>query len=95
MKTEIEPEPNENQDSQEPTLKNLIEAAGTNQRSLSRKLEIGETTVNSWVAGQKMPRFDNAIALARELGVPLKTLARAMRLDVVGIPDDEPLERSE
>ena len=33
--------------------------------------------------------FDNAIALARELGVSLKTLAKAMKLDVTDIPDDE------
>lgn len=40
-----------------------------------------------------MPRFDNAIAIARELGVSLKVLASAMRLDVEGVPDDSTTER--
>jgi|GEM_PF-3993917 len=31
-----------------------------------------------------------AIALARELGVSLKILAQAFRLDTEGVPDDEP-----
>ena len=78
----------------EPTLKNLIEAAGTTQRDLSRKINAAEVTVNSWASGKKTPRFDNAIALAKELGVSLKTLAKAMRLDVTGVPDDEPLDRT-
>lgn len=73
----------------EPTLKDLIESAGTTQRQLSRDLDIAEVTINTWVAGRKVPRFDNAVALARELDVSLKTLAKAMRLDVSGIPDDE------
>ena len=73
----------------EPTLKDLIQSAGTTQRQLSLDLDIAEVTINTWVAGRKVPRFDNAVALARELDVSLKTLARAMRLDVSGIPDDE------
>ncbi|MDF5716648.1 MAG: hypothetical protein PUP93_22950 [Rhizonema sp. NSF051] len=31
---------------------------------------------------------DNAIALARELGISLKNLATAMRIDIEDIPDD-------
>jgi len=73
----------------EPTLKDLIESAGTTQRDLSRKLQAAEVTVNSWASGKKMPRFDNAIALAKELGVSLKTLAKAMGLDVTGVPPDD------
>lgn len=83
-------DPGQQEPPQEPTLKNLIEAAGTTQRQLGRDIGIAEVTINTWVAGKKIPRFDNAIALARELGVSLKTLAKAMRLDVSGIPDDDP-----
>ncbi len=76
---------------QEPTLKDLIQSAGTTQRQLSKELDIAEVTINTWVAGRKIPRFDNAIALARELGVSLKVLAKAMQLDTSNIPDDQPL----
>lgn len=72
-----------------PTLKALIEAAGTTQRQLSKEIDVAEVTLNTWVAGKKMPRFDNAIALARQLGVPLKVLARSIGIDVSGVPDDD------
>lgn len=72
----------------EETLKNLIEAARTSQRQLSRDIHIAEVTVNTWVAGKKIPRFDNAALVAGQLGVSLKTLAKAMRVDVTDIPGD-------
>ncbi len=75
-------------DDRELTLKSLIDAANTTQRELSKRIGIGETTINSWVGGRKVPRLDNAIALARELKVSLKTLARFMGLDVTDLPDD-------
>lgn len=84
----------EDPEQQEPTLKNLIEAAGTTQRQIGKDIGIAEVTINTWVARKKIPRFDNAIALARELGVSLKTLAKSMRLDTSGIPDDEPPDES-
>jgi DNA-binding XRE family transcriptional regulator len=83
-------DPGNQEPPQEPTLKNLIEAAGTTQRQICKDIGIAEVTINTWVAGKKVPRFDNAIALARELRVSLKTLAKAMRLDVSDIPDDDP-----
>ena len=70
-------------------MKELIEAAGTTQRQLSRDLNIAEVTVNTWVSGRKVPRFDNAILLARKLGVSLKTLAQAMDIDVSGVENDK------
>ncbi|MEG5234326.1 helix-turn-helix transcriptional regulator [Microcoleus sp. AT9b-C3] len=72
----------------EETLKNLIEAARTSQRQLSRDINIAEVTVNTWVAGKKIPRFDNAALVAGQLGVSLKALAKAMRVDVRDIPGD-------
>ncbi|WP_236739040.1 helix-turn-helix domain-containing protein [[Phormidium ambiguum] IAM M-71] len=70
-------------------MKNLLEAAELTEPELSRRMGIGIRIVADWKAGRKVPRFDNAIALSRELGVSLKTLARAMKLDVQGVPDDE------
>lgn len=78
----------ENQE--QPTLKTLRESRELTQPELSRRLNVGIRIIGHWESGTKLPRFDNAIALARELGVSLKTLAKAMRLDVTGLPDDEP-----
>lgn len=70
------------------TLKTLREAAGLTQPELSQKMHCGIRIISHWERGTKVPRFDNAIALAKELNVSLKTLARAMNLDISGIPDD-------
>jgi transcriptional regulator with XRE-family HTH domain len=70
------------------TLKGLIEQAGTNQRRLSRDSGIAEVTINSWVAGKYSPKLDNATLVAKALGVSLKSLAKSMRIDVTGVPDD-------
>ena len=74
--------------SEKPTLKKLIADAGTTQRDLSKKTGVKETTLNSWVAGRKTPRLDNAIVVAKELGVSLKTLSESLGLDTSGLPGD-------
>lgn len=80
-----------NQEQNEITLKSLRESAELTQPELSRKLSVGIRIVSYWESGAKVPRFDHAIALARELGVSLKTLAKSMQLDVDNVPDDQPL----
>ena len=70
------------------TLKSLRNNLNISQEELARRLNLSFRTIGEWEGGKKMPRFDNALALARELGVSLKTLAKAMRLDIEGIPDD-------
>ena len=75
----------------QPTLKALRENASLTQPELSRRMGVGIRIIGDWERGESIPRFDRAIALARELGVSLKTLARAMQLDVTGIPDDQAL----
>lgn len=79
-------EPNLN----EVTLKDLIARANTNQRELSKTTGIPEITINTWVARKSVPRFDNALILARALDVSLKTLAESIGLRVENIPDDAP-----
>lgn len=64
------------------------------QGELGNRLNLSYRTIAEWESGRKIPRFDNALALARELDVSLKVLARALRLDVEGVPDDEPPQRS-
>lgn len=76
------------------TLKSLRNNLNISQEELARRLNLSFRTIGEWEGGKKMPRFDNALALARELGVSLKTLAKAMRLDIEGIPDDRLQTRS-
>lgn len=72
----------------EQTLKSLRNQLDISQEELARRLNLSFRTIGEWEGGRKVPRFDNAIALARELGVSLKTLASAMQLNVEGVPDD-------
>ena len=75
-------------DEKEKTLKTLIEAAGTTQRQLSRDTSIAEVTINTWTAGRKMPRLDNAAVVAAHLRVSLRTLAKGLQIDTSLIPGD-------
>jgi transcriptional regulator with XRE-family HTH domain len=76
-----------------PTLKSLRESLKLSQEQLGARLALSFRTISDWETGRATPRFDNAIALARELGVSLKTLARSMQMDTTGIPDDEQSKR--
>lgn len=71
----------------EPTLETLIEASGKTQRELGNSLGVTELTIRNWAKRKKIPRLDNAAALAAELGVSLKTLTRSLQIDVSRIPD--------
>lgn len=82
-----------NAGNEEITLKTLREAAELTQPELSRRMKVGIRIIGYWESGDKVPTFDRAIALARELKVPLKTLAKSMRLDIEGVPDDVPQTR--
>lgn len=73
-----------------PTLKSLREAAGLTQPQLSQRMNCGIRIIGDWENKRRIPRFDNAVALARELNVSLKTLAQTIDIDVTDIPDDIP-----
>ena len=70
------------------TLKSLREQAGLTQPQLSLRMGCGIRIISHWENGHRLPRIDNAVALARELGVSLKTLSKALEIDVSGVPDD-------
>lgn len=82
------------QEAPEITLESLIEASGKTQRELGIALGVTELTIRNWTKRKKIPRLDNAAALAAELGVSLKTLTRSLQIDVAKIPDDKLLTRS-
>jgi transcriptional regulator with XRE-family HTH domain len=79
----------ENQPESQSTLKKLRERVNLTQPELSDRIGVGIRIIGDWESGRKLPRFDNAVALARELGVSLKFLAKVMQINVEGVPDDE------
>jgi transcriptional regulator with XRE-family HTH domain len=76
------------QKDEETTLKTLMEEAGLKEQELSHRLGVGLRIIGHWKKRGKMPTLKNAVGLARELGVSLKTLAQSMGIDVSGVPDD-------
>lgn len=80
---------------EQPTLKSLRERANLTQPELSRRINVGIRIIGDWERGESIPRFDRAVALARELGVSLKFLAKSMGIDVEGLLDQTPEERSQ
>jgi transcriptional regulator with XRE-family HTH domain len=69
-------------------LKEIIKERVGSQRELARRTGIKEVTINSWVAGRKMPSFENAVIVAKSLDIDLKTLAQSLGLDVAGLPSE-------
>ena len=69
-------------------LKALRESVGLTQPELSQRMHCGIRIIGDWENGRRIPRFDNAIALARELNVSLKELAKAINLDASDVPND-------
>lgn len=76
-------------DTGDQTLKNLLSKADITQQELAKRIQVSVSLIGFYVAGKKNPGFDKAIAMAKELNVSLKTLAKAMGYDVTGIPNDE------
>jgi transcriptional regulator with XRE-family HTH domain len=75
------------------TLKALRESLKMTQEELGRRLCLSYRTIAEWESGRKLPRFDNAVGLARELGVSLKVLAQTMEINVEGVADDQLQDR--
>ena len=74
----------------EDTLKSLIESAGYTQREFAKELKLNLSTITFYIAGEKLPRVDRFLEMARKLNVSPKTLGKSMGLDVSDIPDDIP-----
>ena len=80
---------------EQPTLKSLRERANLTQPELSRRMNVGIRIIGDWERGESIPRFDRAVALARELGVSLKVLAKSMGIDVEGLINETSEEISQ
>lgn len=70
------------------TLKDLVKDAGYTYRVLAKEIQTTPDAIVAWGNGSRVPRFDNAIAIAAKLGVSLKTLGLALGHDVSGVPND-------
>jgi transcriptional regulator with XRE-family HTH domain len=55
-------------------FKRLREQARMSQRELSERSGIPLRTLCNWEQGQRVPRLDHAVQLARTLGVDMNTL---------------------
>lgn len=71
-------------------LRLFREAAELTRTELGRRIGVSERQIYDWENGIKMPRIDRAVALARELKVPMKKVCLAIGIDVTGVPDDKP-----
>lgn len=69
-------------------LRLLREAAELTRTELGRRIGVSERQIYDWENRIKLPRIDRAVALARELGVPLQTVCRALGIDVTGVLED-------
>ncbi len=70
-------------------LRTLRKEANLTQEELAKMLGVSRNNIASYEAGKYYPQFDRAVAMARALNVPLKVLAKAMQIDVNGVPNDE------
>ncbi len=77
------------------TLKSLIKSAGYTQKAFAKELGLSLSVVTFYIAGEKLPRIDRFLEMARKLKVSPKKLAMSMNLDVSGIPDDVPVKKSQ
>ena len=75
------------------TLRALRELANFSQKEISQRVGVNHQAYQAWEVGRSVPKFDNAVILARELNVSLKTLAKSMGQDTTEIRDDS--ERDE
>ena len=75
---------------QKPKLKDLLAQAEITQKELAKRMNVSYSLVGFYIAGKKMPAFDKAVSMSRELNVSLKILAESMGINTDGIPDDSP-----
>ncbi len=85
----------ENQDKQDKSpLRQLREQNQLTQFQLRLLIGVSERRLSDWENGKAKPNLENAVALARAYKVSIKVICQACGIDVTGVPDDEPQERS-
>lgn len=74
-------------------MKNLREWRGLSQEELGKAIGTSKQLISLYEKGGNKPGADKFIAIARELNVSLKTLARSLGISCKGIPDDIPSKK--
>lgn len=70
-------------------METLRKQAGLSRAELATAIGLKEgTSIYDLERKGALPRLDRAVALARALGVSLKTVCESFGLDVDGIPND-------
>lgn len=80
---------NEDTTTTDTSLKELIKSKGYTQKSFAKALNRAYSTVQYYVAGQKMPTGTVIADMCRLLDKSPKTVMRSLGIDVTGIPNDE------
>lgn len=58
-------------------LREHLARSGRSQRDLAGELRISQATLSNWMVGRRVPRVENAAAIAKVLGVPVDSLLAA------------------
>ncbi|MFB2878704.1 helix-turn-helix transcriptional regulator [Floridanema aerugineum] len=69
-------------------LRVLREELGYTRPQVKAIIGVSERRQADWESGEALPSLENAVALARLYKVSLKTLCKAVGLDVSDIPND-------
>lgn len=67
----------------------IREGLGYTRLQVRAMIGVSERRQADWENGEALPSLENAVALARLYGISLKTLCKAIGLDVSGVPDDD------
>lgn len=73
---------------QEKTLRKIREEHGYSQEQLAGRIGITKNAYAHYEAGKAEPKLSNFLKIAKELKIPLKSLAKSMGYDISEIPDE-------
>lgn len=77
-----------NQEKEKSILRLLRENAGYTRPDVKKKIGVSERRQADWESGKAVPSAENIASLSRLYQVSLKTMFRAIGVDVTNIPDD-------
>ena len=81
---------NQDKEKEKSPLRQIRESLGLTRPQVKQFIGVSERTQADWESGKFAPSMENAASLARLYKVSLKTLYKAVGIDITGIPDDLP-----
>lgn len=73
------------------TLKQLLKDRAVNRSKLADRMGVSRQILRDWENGRYVPTFENAVKLAAELQISLRTLAASLGYDVSAVPVLDPV----